>query len=126
MPHHGDPSRVGALSAQLNDCALTFPEAWQDHPWEHTVVKVRKKIFVFLGSGDEQSPYSLGVKLPVSAEQALSMGAAPMGYGLGRHGWVTVGLRKPLLPYDILADWVEESYRAIAPKTLVARIPTDS
>ena len=30
--------------------ALGLPEAWEDHPWGETVVKVAKKVFVFFGS----------------------------------------------------------------------------
>jgi predicted DNA-binding protein (MmcQ/YjbR family) len=46
-----------------------------------------------------------------------------MAYGLGRHGWVTVLLSDPTVPQlDILCDWITESYRAVAPKTLVKRL----
>ena len=33
----------------LREFALTLPGAWDDHPWGETVIKVKKKIFVFLG-----------------------------------------------------------------------------
>ena len=47
-------------------------------------------------------------------------GAEPTGYGLGKAGWVTVPLRAPGVSLDVLRDWVEESYRIVAPKRLVA------
>jgi hypothetical protein len=31
----------------LKAAALAYPEAWEDHPWGETVVKVRAKIFLF-------------------------------------------------------------------------------
>lgn len=102
--------------------ALGLPEAWQDFPWEgDRVAKVGKKIFAFLATDDRGS---LGVKLPQSAGFALSLGCAkPMAYGLGRHGWVTLQLRDPSVPGAVvLRDWVTESYRAVAPKTLVKRL----
>ena len=110
---------------RVRDHALGFPEAWIDMPWEgDEVVKVGKKIFVFLGGPDGTS---LSVKLPESAEQALTIrGAEPTGYGLGRWGWVRVpfaGTDAP--PVDVVCDFVEESYRAVAPKRLVARLHTD-
>ncbi|GAA3037808.1 hypothetical protein GCM10020000_14780 [Streptomyces olivoverticillatus] len=42
-------------------------------------------------------------------------GAAPTAYGLGRSGWVSVPLTGGSAPAELLCDWVEESYRTIAP-----------
>jgi predicted DNA-binding protein (MmcQ/YjbR family) len=103
--------------------ALDFPEAWQDEPWDGDVVaKVAKKIFVFFGTGEEPS---VGVKLPQSAEQALlSDAVTPMGYGLGKWGWVVVRIDGPDAPErGVIEDWIEESYRAVAPKKLIAQLP---
>src|SRR5262249_58255034 len=93
--------------------ALPLPEASEDHPWGDTVVKVRRKIFVFMGSG------GVAVKLDESHRHALSVeGATPSGDGLGPSGWVTVPVVGVAL--DVVCDWVEESYRIDAPKRLVA------
>jgi len=95
--------------------ALTLPEAYEDRPWGDSVVKVRGKIFAFVGGGAE----TVTVKLDESHEHALSVeGARPTAYGLGKSGWVTVP--RAGLPLDVLRDWVEESYRIVAPKRLVA------
>lgn len=105
--------------------ALSLPEAYEDHPWGESVVKVNKKIFVFLGveePTDRWSPH-VGVKLPESNGHALALdGAKPSGYGLGKAGWVTIPLTGPLPETEVLLDWVEESYRAVAPKRLVAAL----
>ena len=106
--------------------ALSFPEAWQDEPWEgDIVVKVRKKVFVFAGAGsaDARWPVGIGIKLPVSKDEALALpGAAPSGYGLGKWGWVSVPLDQGPVDPELIRDWIEESYRAVAPKTLAARL----
>ena len=105
--------------------ALALPEAWEDYPWDERVVKVRKKIFLFLTKEDDLGDMlHVGVKLPDSAEEALTFGfVEPTGYGLGRAGWVSARFTpKDRPPVDILSDWVDESYRAIAPKTLVAEL----
>jgi predicted DNA-binding protein (MmcQ/YjbR family) len=110
------------LSDALRAHALSLPEAWPDMPWESdNVAKVGRKIFAFLPS---DSGSSLGVKLPASGGFALSLPCAtPMAYGLGRHGWVTLQLSEPSVPNgDVLCDWITESYRALAPKTLVSRL----
>jgi predicted DNA-binding protein (MmcQ/YjbR family) len=106
---------------RLKSFALGLPGAWEDHPWGDTVVKVDKKVFVFLG-GDER--LGLSVKLPESGEAALSMPfTSPTGYGLGRGGWVTASFEpRDDAPVDILCDWIEESYRTVATKKRVAEL----
>ncbi len=112
---------VAQLLAGLRNRAVELPEAWEDHPWGETVVKVKRKIFVFLGVGDGSHPPGVGVKLLPSHEEALGLpGAAPMGYGLGKAGWVSIRLDGEPPPSDLLFDWAEESYRLVAPKALVA------
>ncbi|GAA3003154.1 MmcQ/YjbR family DNA-binding protein [Streptosporangium longisporum] len=111
----------------LREFALRLPECYEDHPWGDTVVKVNKKIFLFLGVEEPTEKWrpSVGVKLPESNGHALALpGARPSGYGLGRTGWVTIPLTGPLPETEVLLDWVEESYRAVAPKRLVARLDT--
>jgi len=118
-------SRLVAAAAELQAVALALPEAWEDYPWDERVVKVRKKIFLFLTKDDDlDDMLHVGVKLPDSAEEALTFGfAEPTGYGLGRAGWVSARFTpKDRPPVDILSDWVDESYRAVAPKALVAQL----
>jgi predicted DNA-binding protein (MmcQ/YjbR family) len=108
---------------ELEQFALALPEAWADTPWGDRVVKVAKKIFVFLSSEGAERP-DLTVKLPDSHDHGLSFeGAVLPGYGLGKHGWVTIYVDGvPKQERDVLFDFVEESYRAVAPKTLVKRL----
>jgi predicted DNA-binding protein (MmcQ/YjbR family) len=115
--------RSQQLLAEIEAVALTMPEAWIDTPWGDRVVKVGKKIFVFLSPPLSERPV-ITVKLPDSADHGLSYpDAHPTGYGLGKHGWVTVPLDGvPEEESDVLLDFVEESYRAVAPKTLVKRL----
>jgi predicted DNA-binding protein (MmcQ/YjbR family) len=118
-------TRPRATRKRILAHALGFPGAWEDHPWEEDVVKVGKKIFVFLGMDDSAEP-SMTVKLDESLEQALAVpGAAPTGYGLGRAGWVTIPIRDTTPPLPVLKDWVEESYRRVAPRELVASLERD-
>ena len=113
-------SRLQSAHDRLLAHALTFPEAKEDFPWEERVVKVRTKIFLFIGIADDGTRLYVGVKLPESNEEALAEpGATKMGYGLGKHGWVTLSYgtsEKP--PVDVLTDYITESYRAVAPKSL--------
>ena len=108
---------------ELERFALSLPEAWADTPWGDRVVKVAKKIFVFLSSAGAERQ-GLTVKLPDSHDHGLSFeGAVLPGYGLGKHGWVTIYVDGvPKEEREVLFDFVEESYRAVAPKTLVKRL----
>lgn len=110
------------LRARIRDHALALPEAWQDHPWGESVVKVRARIFLFLGmEPPSRWPVSVTLKLPGSHPMALAQqGVEPSGYGLGRAGWVTVDLSTARLPFEALCEWIDESYRAVAPKKLSA------
>jgi predicted DNA-binding protein (MmcQ/YjbR family) len=101
--------------------ALSFPEAWEDHPWEgDAVAKVGKKIFVFFGSATA-SHIGIAVKLPQEGDFARSLPyCTPTGYGLGKSGWVSAEFAPGNdVPVDMLRDWIDESYRAIAPKKLI-------
>jgi predicted DNA-binding protein (MmcQ/YjbR family) len=103
--------------ARLAEFALELPDAQEDFPWGDRVVKVRGKIFVFLGG----TAPAITVKLVESHAHAMSVeGAEPTGYGLGKAGWVTVPVTGVAI--DTLRDWVEESYRIVAPKRLVAEL----
>lgn len=123
--------RGDARRERVREFALELPGAYEDFPWGESVVKVNRKIFVFLflghlvaGQGD--SPPTVTVKLTDPGAHAHAMsapGAVPTGYGLGRAGWVTIPLGEPGAPdAELLCDWVEESYRTIAPKRLVAQL----
>jgi predicted DNA-binding protein (MmcQ/YjbR family) len=111
-----------AAEAQLIAFAATFPGAWEDYPWEHTVMKVGKKVFVFFG-GAASPPHelSLTVKLPVSYEMALTLPyMSPAGHGLWKGGWAN--LRQHAgddIDLDTVRGWIVQSYRAVAPKKLV-------
>ncbi|WP_247597512.1 MmcQ/YjbR family DNA-binding protein [Streptomyces sp. RKND-216] len=122
----GPPPKAAVRARDaVRDFALGLPGAAEEFPWEDdAVVKVNKKIFVFLGSDGGGYPLGVTLKLrdPDLHEHALSFpGAAPAGYGLGRSGWVSVPLEEKGAPAaELLCEWTEESYRLIAPKKLVA------
>jgi predicted DNA-binding protein (MmcQ/YjbR family) len=114
---------VKRVYERLRRLALAYPETSEHHPWGECAIKVRGKTFLFLGL-DETGPH-LSTKLPRSREFALEYPfAKATGYGLGASGWITAsfaGREKPRL--DLLTAWIDESYRAIAPKRLAATLP---
>jgi predicted DNA-binding protein (MmcQ/YjbR family) len=118
----------GRIRRGLLAFALGLPGGYEDHPWgDEAVAKVNGKIFVFFGAGEGTETVAIAVKLDESLEQALMVpGASPTGYGLGRAGWVTIPLGGGTPPPAVLKDWVEESYRRVAPKRLVADLDARS
>ena len=108
--------------AQLIAFAATFPQAWEDYPWDHTVMKVGKKVFVFFG-GAASAPgeLSLTVKLPISYEMALTLPfMSPAGHGLWKGGWARLQQHDgDDIDLETIRGWIVQSYRAVAPKKLV-------
>jgi len=116
---------MSALNKAFRDLrafALDYPETREDKPWGETAIKVRGKSFVFLhGEGGE---LMVTLKLSDRHEFALEYPfASPSRYGLGKSGWVSCRFsRKDKPPLDLLKAWIDESYRLVAPKKLVASL----
>jgi predicted DNA-binding protein (MmcQ/YjbR family) len=106
----------------LRKYALAYPDTTEDFPWEHRAIKVKGKVFLFLFR--DASQLSLSVKLPESNRAALALPfASPTQYGLGKSGWVTArfeGHAEP--PVEMLTEWIDESFRAVAPKRILAKL----
>lgn len=114
---------LAKIGEELRKQALKYPETEEHHPWGETAIKVKGKVFLFLHTAKDA--LSLSVKLPHSREDALALPfTEPTHYGLGKSGWVTSSFKKgDDVPVGILKDWLDESYRAIAPKKLVNALP---
>jgi len=116
------PFDVKQAQDAVRAAALAYPETVEHRPWDHPAFKVRKKAFVFMG--EDADTLSLSMKLPESHEAALDLPfCKPTGYGLGKSGWVSLLLTgaEHDLPIDALIEWIDESYRAVAPKTVVKK-----
>lgn len=111
-------SKGSAIESKLRDYAMGFPEAYEEFPWGHSAIKVKGKAFLFMSTG-EKGDFSISLKLPQSRDMAVDLPfAESTGYGLGRSGWVTAHLKNEK-SLDLIKAWIDESYRAIAPKKLV-------
>jgi predicted DNA-binding protein (MmcQ/YjbR family) len=106
----------------LRAAAMKFPNTTEDFPWGHPAYKVAgKRAFLFLGAYEEGA-LSVSMKLPYRSEEALKLKyAKPTDYGLGRSGWVTFTFGpKAKAPLAKLTDYLDESWRAVAPKKISA------
>jgi predicted DNA-binding protein (MmcQ/YjbR family) len=105
---------------KLRAAALAYPTTVEDFPWGDRAFKVGgKKVFLFL-SDSEGGGWSCAMKLPFRNEDALKVkGAMPTPYNLGKSGWVSFRFSaKQKAPSAKMLDWLDESWRAIAPKKL--------
>jgi predicted DNA-binding protein (MmcQ/YjbR family) len=108
---------------QLLKFALGMPGAWEDHPWDEDVAKVGKRVFAFFGLEEYEGRTMITLKLRESHAAAVGVpGVEPSGYGLGKSGWVTITLGEGTPSLGVLSDWVEESYRLVAPARLVTEL----
>lgn len=111
---------------RVREFARSFPAAFEDFPWGVPVVKIATgwkwpPLFLWLGARDVDAP-AVYVKLTDSYEQAVAIaGAFPTAMsGVGQWSRLTVPL--PVSDVDLLFDWVDESYRNVAPKRFVAML----
>ena len=115
--------RSDAILLELRAFGLGFPGAHTKSPWPgHLDLAVNDKTFAYLSL--EGEPLAVSCKLPRSGAMALLFPfAKPAPYGLGKSGWVSASFApgdEP--PLALLKGWLEESYRAQAPKRLVAQL----
>jgi predicted DNA-binding protein (MmcQ/YjbR family) len=114
------PRPADAVLAELRSFGLAYPGAHTKSPWPgHLDLAVNDKTFAYLSN--EGEPLGISCKLPSSCAVALMLPfTKPTGYGLGKSGWVSASFadgEKP--PVEMLKEWIDESYRAQAPKKLV-------
>lgn len=126
-------------AASLREYALSLPGAYEETPWGGSVARVKKGIFVYFGRSDEEKAaasdrkkahvgqpgdYSINVKLPKSGRKVIASGRGrPSDYGLGAKGWVIVTIPAgSAIVVGEVRPLIEESYRSVAPPTLVAKL----
>lgn len=112
----------GVLKA-LRAFGLAFPGAHTKAPWPgHADLAVNDKTFAYLSL--EGEPFGISCKLPKSSGAALMLPfCEPTAYGLGKSGWVSAKFKAgEVPPVDLFRAWIDESYRAQAPKKLVKQL----
>ena len=112
-------ARLERIVARLPEAQRVDIEAWDGEP----TFRVRNKNFVFT----DKTASGISVKLPkeeATAVVATDPLADPTGYGLGRHGWVsvTIGPDADDARWQQVEEWVRTSYTLVAPKSLARRV----
>jgi predicted DNA-binding protein (MmcQ/YjbR family) len=111
---------IDAIVNELRAFGLAYPGAHIKSPWPgHGDLAVNDKTFTYLSV--EGEPLGISCKLPRSADLALALPfTKPTPYGLGKAGWVSAQFTNARdVPVAMLKEWIDESYRAQAPKRLI-------
>ena len=118
MPRRNAAPTDAALR-ELRAFGLAYPGAHTKSPWPgHLDLAVNDKTFAYLSL--EGEPLGISCKLPQTSAMALLLpGCEPAAYGLGKSGWVRATFAGPDVPIAMLKAWIDESYRAQAPKKLL-------
>jgi predicted DNA-binding protein (MmcQ/YjbR family) len=118
---------IDAILKELRAFGLGYPGAHGKSPWPgHDDLAVNDKTFAYLAADGE--PFSISCKLKYTGAAALELPyAAPTGYGLGKSGWVTfTPSEAEMPPIGQMKEWIDESYRAQAPRKLVKELDARS
>ena len=105
-------ARLEAIVGRLPEAERVDIAEWGDEP----TFRVRGKNFVFA----DQAATNLSLKLPkeeAAAVVATDPAVEPSGYGLGRHGWISLTVGSDA-DWEQLEEWVRTSYTLVAPKKL--------
>jgi predicted DNA-binding protein (MmcQ/YjbR family) len=118
MTKRSNMERLEEIVSRLPEARRVDIEEWGGEP----TFRVNNKNFVFSGHDAE----GISVKLPKEEAEAVVATdplAEPTGYGLGRHGWVSVKIPPNANAgrWRQIEEWVRTSYTMVAPKKL-ARI----
>lgn len=116
-------SKTDAALKTLRAYGLAYPGAHTKSPWPgHLDLAVNDKTFAYLSL--EGEPFGISCKLPISSAAALMLPfCEPTPYGLGKSGWVSAKFKKgEVPPVELFKAWIDESYRAQAPKKLLKEL----
>ena len=116
-----DPRRL----ERLRRLCLDLPEATEKQAWGDPTWRVRDRIFAMQKGNHEAGRPSVWCKAPDGAQAGL-VAANPerlfVPPYVGPKGWIGISLDGEQLDWEEVEDHVEQSYRLIAPKRLVARL----
>jgi predicted DNA-binding protein (MmcQ/YjbR family) len=111
--------RLEAIVARLPQAERVDVEAWDGEP----TFRVNGKTFIF------SSPDASGISVKVPKEEAAAVvatdpDAEPTGYGLGRHGWISVSIPTSTSAkrWSEIEEWIRTSYTLVAPKKLARAV----
>lgn len=107
----------------LREFAMRYPEADEGTSCNKAAFRARKKAYLYIGSKADAWNVMLKVKDSKADVEQLA-GEKPDQYSVNAAGWVTARFGKnEAAPKRRFTKWIDESYRLIVPRKLVATLP---
>ncbi len=117
------------VAQALQQVALAYPEVTETPSCVNRSFKARKKSFLFLGEKPD-GMLRLMVKLEDAKTIAEAEAAAkdnPDGWSVNGPGWITGNFTNDTAPaVETMTGWIDESFRLLAPKTLLKQLDSAS
>src|SRR5579862_8133529 len=99
---------------RVKEHCLAKPGAYEDHPWDETVFKVKPKgkIFCFAGTANPVITVKSTPERQAGLVQDPNIKVAAY---VGRYGWVTVNIPDEQM-MEFALDLIDQSYALVAPR----------
>jgi predicted DNA-binding protein (MmcQ/YjbR family) len=110
---------------QLREICLALPETSEKVAWGDPTWRVRDKIFAMQKGNHEGGRPSVWLKVGDGGQSVL-VDSNPDRFFVppyvGNKGWVGIYMDRGRIPWALVRELIEESYRLIAPKRLAAQL----
>ena len=98
---------------QLKAHCAAKENAWEDHPWDHCVYKIGKKLFAIVG---ENEPTHITLKAaPDDLDALLTVPFIERAAYVGRYGWITATVSDEE-SLEMVLDLIDTSYTTVRRK----------
>jgi hypothetical protein len=119
-----DAAVARAALERATRIALALPEATCEREARHAAFRVRKKVFAyFLDNHHGDGIVGVCVRTP-KTQHARTIASDPKRFYvpayIGAKGWIGIRVDAKRVPWDDVAERIDASFRAVAPKRLVA------
>jgi predicted DNA-binding protein (MmcQ/YjbR family) len=111
--------RLEEIVARLPQAERVDVAAWDGEP----TFRVNGKTFIF------SSPDASGISVKLPKDEAAAVVATdpkadPTGYGLGRHGWISLSIPPTTSAkrWREIEEWIRTSYTLVAPNKLARAV----
>jgi predicted DNA-binding protein (MmcQ/YjbR family) len=111
--------RLEEIVARLPQAERVDVAAWDGEP----TFRVHGKTFIF------SSPDASGISIKLPKDEAAAVvgtdpKADPTGYGLGRHGWISLSIPPTASAkrWREIEEWIRTSYTLVAPTKLARAV----